>query len=292
MTFKAELKGREPVLYARVSTKDQRKTLKTQIQVLEKWLKDNGITRKPKIFQEQISGTSSEPPELLKAIEYCVSKPSKTFLLVRDFQRISRNWRYGGKNLVALYEADVPVVSALKNQVSSTGKTIKDEDWLIGLFMSIGAQEVDQITKRTETGVAEAQKKGIFSGSPPNLYPEEELNPLRELERLLRAGIGQNDASRRLSKSTSWYRKRRDLLAKIRERGGDELVETWLDVTDKIRTIQQGLGKSAQDKKKERAVLRMTSGFLQQPFDFPAPTDADLNEYVTNFKLYLPKRRK
>jgi len=292
MTFKAELKGREPVLYARVSTKDQAKTLKTQIQVLEKWLKDNGITRKPKVFKEQISGTASDPPELLKAIEYCVARPSKTFLLVRDFQRISRNWRYGGKNLVALYEADVPVVSALKNQVSSTGKTIKDEDWLIGLFMSIGAQEVDQITKRTESGVAEAQKKGIFSGSPPNLYPEEELNPLRELERLLRAGIGQNDASRRLSKSTSWYRKRRDLLAKIRERGGDELVETWLDVTDKIRTIQQGLGKSAQDKKKERAVLRMTSGFLQQPFDFPAPTDADLNEYVTNFKLYLPKRRK
>ena len=292
MTFKAELKGREPVLYARVSTKDQRKTLKTQIAVLEKWLKDNGITRKPKIFQEQVSGTSSEPPQLLKAIEYCVARPSKTFLLVRDFQRISRNWRYGGKNLVALYEADVPVVSALKNQISSTGKTIKDEDWLIGLFMSIGAQEVDQTLKRTEAGVQEAQKKGIFSGSPPNLYPEEELNPLRELERLLRAGIGQNDASRRLSKSTSWFRKRRDLLAKIRERGGDELVETWLDTTDKIRTIQQGLGKSAEDKKKERAVLRMTSGFLQQPFDFPAPTDADLNEYLTNFKLYLPKRRK
>ena len=87
MTFKAELKGREPVLYARVSTKDQRKTLKTQIAVLEKWLKDNGITRKPKIFQEQVSGTSSEPPQLLKAIEYCVARPSKTFLLVRDFQR-------------------------------------------------------------------------------------------------------------------------------------------------------------------------------------------------------------
>ena len=292
MSFKQELKGRQPVLYARVSTEEQKKTLSNQVDILEKWLKDAGITRKPKVFKEQVSGTVALPPMLGTAIAYCAERPGKTFLLVRDYQRISRNWRYGGQNMIPLFESDTPVVSALKNQVSSTAKTIRDEDWLIGLFMAVGAQEVDQLKKRTAAGTAAAQRAGIFSGSPPNLFPEEALNPYRELVRLLAAGVGQSEASRRLSKSTSWFRKRRDFLAKVRERGGDELVEQWLDTTDRIRAIQQGLGKSAEDKKRQRAVLRMTSGFLQEPFNFPVPTDADLNEYFTNFKEYQPKRKK
>lgn len=292
MTFKSDLKGRQPVIYARVSTDEQKKTLGNQVAGLEKWLTTEGITREPKVFKEQVSGTVALPPALNEAIQYCIARPSKTFLLVRDFQRISRNWRYGGRNMIALYENDVPVVSALKNQMSSTSKSLQDEDWLIGLFMSIGAQEVDQIKKRTQAGTEASQAQGIFSGSPPNLYSEEAMNPYRELERLLAAGIGQTEGSRRLGRSTSWFRKRRDFLRDIRERGGDELVNTWLDVSDKIRTIQQGLGKSADDKKRMRAVLRMTSGFLQQPFNFPAPTDADLTNYVTNFKDFQPKRKK
>ena len=292
MTFKEELKGRQPVLYARVSTEEQKKTLSNQVDILEKWLKDAGITRKPKVFKEQVSGTVALPPMLGDAIAYCAERPGKTFLLVRDYQRISRNWRYGGQNMIPLFESDTPVVSALKNQVSSTAKTIRDEDWLIGLFMAVGAQEVDQLKKRTAAGTAAAQRAGIFSGSPPKLFPEEALNPYRELVRLLAAGVGQSEGSRRLSKSTSWFRKRRDFLATVRERGGDELVESWLDTTDRIREIQRGLGKSAEDKKRERAVLRMTSGFLQEPFNFPVPTDADLMEYLTNFKAYQPKRKK
>jgi hypothetical protein len=41
-----------------------------------------------------------------------------------------------------------------------------------------------------------------------------------------------------------------------------------------------------------KAVRRMTSGYENQPFDFTAPTDADLMEYFTNFNLYKPKRSK
>ena len=63
MSFKKRLAGREPVIYARVSTKDQKKTLKTQIEFLEGWLKSKGITRKPKVFREQVSGGSDAPVE-------------------------------------------------------------------------------------------------------------------------------------------------------------------------------------------------------------------------------------
>ena len=80
MTFKEELKGRQPVLYARVSTEEQKKTLSNQVDILEKWLKDAGITRKPKVFKEQVSGTVALPPMLGDAIAYCAERPGKTFL--------------------------------------------------------------------------------------------------------------------------------------------------------------------------------------------------------------------
>lgn len=294
MTFKDALKGREPVIYVRVSTKEQKGTLPKQIATIEAWLKANKITRKPKVFKEQTSGTNPNPPELLKAIEYCISKPGKTFLIVRDFQRISRNWRYGGKNLIPLFENDVPVVSALKNQMSSTTTSIQDEDWLIGLFMALGAQEVDQVKKRTEAGVAAAAEKGVLRGTNKDFFPKEALNPYRELKRLLEAGVGQTEASRRLGRSTSWFRKNRDFFRLITERGGDSLLETWLDLSDKIRRIEneQRGGKTKEEAKKLKAVRRMTSGFVQEPFNFPIPTDEMLEEYLTNFKEYQPKRTK
>ena len=295
MTFKQTLKGREPIIYARVSTKEQKGTLPKQISTITAWLKINGITRKPKIFKEQTSGTNPNPPELLKAIEYAISKPGKTFLIVRDFQRISRNWRYGGKNLIPLFENDVPVVSALKNQMSSTTKDIQDEDWLIGLFMALGAQEVDQVKKRTAAGTAAARAKGVLRGTNKDFYSKEALNPYRELKRLLEAGVGQTEAARRLGRSTSWFRKNRDFFRMVQEKkGGDVLLEAWLDVSDKIRTIEQSLrfGRTKEEAKKLRAVRRMTSGFVQEPFNFDIPTDMMLEEYLVNFEQYQPKRAK
>lgn len=293
MTFKTTLKGREPVLYIRVSTKEQKGTLNAQEAFLEKWLTDNGISRKTKVFKEQVSGTTMQPPELLKAIAYCASKPGKTFLLVRDFQRISRNWRYGGANMIPLYESDTPVVSALKNQLSSTNASIADEDWLIGLFMAIGAQEVDQLKKRTAAGTAAARKTGVIPGTTLDFYLSDSLNPYRELLRLLKAGVGQSDSSRRLDKSTSWFRKRRDFFSLVRERGGDKLVEDWLLTTDRMRDRLATLNlKNKDDKKRERALKRMTSGFLKFPWEFDQPTEAELDDYMMNFKQYQPKRTK
>lgn len=292
MTFKQALKGREPILYARVSTREQKNTLKAQLAAGEAWLKEQGITRKFKVFSEQTSGTNPAPPVLLDAIEYATQKPGKAFLIVRDFQRISRNWRYGAKNMVPLFESDIPVVSVLKNSMSSTIMNPQDDDWLIAVFMGIGAQEVDQIKKRTLAGVAASAAAGIVAGTTLQFYEEEALNPYRELHRLLRAGVGQSEASRRLGKSTSWFRKRRDFFDEIQRRGGDELVEDWLDMTDKIRTIFQSLDKKGDGAKQRKAVARMTSGFMKRPFDFEKPTNAQLRNYVKNFKQFKPKRTK
>lgn len=294
MKWKDALKGREPVIYARVSTKEQKGTLKTQVAGITKWLTSNKITRKPVIFQEQISGTTKEPTKWLEAVEYATSKPNKTFLIVRDFQRISRNWRYGGKNMIDLYENEIPVVSVIRNTMSATNDNPTDDDWLIGLYMALGAQEVDQLKKRTKKGLAEARDAGILKGTNKDFYSKEVLNPYRELLRYLEAGMGQSEASRKLGRSSSWFRKNRDFYALVRERGGEKLLMSWLDLSDKIRKIEQDLrfGKTKVEAAKIKAVRRKTSGFVQEPYNFPIPTDEMLSEYIENFEEYQPKRTK
>jgi len=292
MSFKQMLAGREPVIAARVSTREQKKTLDAQVSACESWLKSQGITRKPKVFKGVGSGTEPNPPVIVEAVDYCTSKPGKTFLVLRDFQRMSRNWRYGAKLMIPLYENDIPVVSVLKNSMSSTESSPQDDDWLIAVYMGIGAQEVDLLKKRTRSGTLAAAKLGILPGTTLDFYENDSLNPYRELHRLLRAGIGQNETARRLNKSSSWFRKRRDFFKVIQERGGDALVEDWLDMTDKIRTIYQEQPKKGDGLKIRKAVARMTSGFMKRPYDFDKPTDAQLLDYVMNFKNFAPKRTK
>ena len=160
MDIKKDVKGRIPVIYARVSTGDQTGTLPTQVNAVKEWMKRNKIPQSGiKVFKEQVSGTATSPPKLREAIEFILKNPEKYFLIVRDWQRISRNWRFGGKNMVDLYEANVPVVSTLQNQISGTIDTIQTGDWLIGLQMSIGAQEVDQGRLRIKSGVEASRKK-------------------------------------------------------------------------------------------------------------------------------------
>jgi len=306
MTFKQALKGRTPVIYARVSTGDQTGTLPTQIDAVKGWLKREKIPgSRIKTFKEQVSGTATNPPEFTKAVMFVLANPEKYFLIVRDWQRISRNWRFGGKLMADLYEANIPVVSTIQNQISGTIDNPTDDDWLIGLYMSIGAQEVDQTKRRIKTGITASKKKGILSGQPKLVYPDEELNPYRELDRLLKAGIGQSEGARRLNKSTSWFRKNRDFFRETRERGGDELLEKWMKLIDYYRALEQEHG-SAQGRTTQGrtgakrfisgnprvlAVRRMTGGFVQQPWNYDEPTVEEMEEYFNNFKQYQKIRK-
>jgi len=295
MITKKSLGIRQIVIWIRVSTLEQKGTLKAQLEFIKKALKAYGFTdaeiARAKVFGGQFSGTIISD-EWNACTAYCLEQKVPTALFTRDFQRISRNWRLGGAMMIPLFDANVPIISVLKNQVSSTADTIQDNDWLIGLLMAVGAQEVDQLKKRTLAGVEAARKEGILPGTTLNFYTDETLNPYRELLRLLRAGVGQSEGSRRLNKSTSWFRKRRDFFALLSERGGDELVMKWLDATDMIRERLAGLGNGKEDNLRKKAMLRMTSGFMKEPFNFDPFTEDDLDEYLTNYKEYKPKRTK
>jgi len=294
---KEAIKDRDVFIYARVSGAKQEGTLPTQIKAVKDSLRGMGYRKafKGRIFQEQASGTVLERPELAKAIEAMKNHPRPAILVVRDIQRFSRD-PYGlGALYRQMWEQDIPLASLTENLVLGTQKNPSPNADLLGpILIAIGGQEVNLRKKQSLVGRQAAKAKGISGGQPMRVYSNEPLNPYRELVRLLAVGIGQKTGSTRLGRSGSWWRKNRDKIDRIRRAKGDDGVEEFLSLTDKIREMEQEFGPRFGRSVRRQgmvAVSRMTSLYLSEPERVERPTDEEVDEYFTNFKEYLnPKK--
>jgi len=83
-------------------------------------------------------------------------------------------------------------------------------------------------------------------------------------------------------------------LLDIHTKGGDEKLEEYIERTEMIRKFEQKHGKGIGPKAKQpnKIVRRMTSGYLQSPFEFDVWNQEDIDEYFQNWKQYRPKRSK
>ena len=302
MTPKEAFKGAKVLSYQRVSTTKQEGTLPTQERVNKESLKKEGFTGKPEMFSEQASGTKLDRGQLLAMITRALAlkkSGKKVVIALRDFQRFSRNAYDIGilyKNTPSLEESlwynDIPLVSLSENIVTGTRANANPTGDLMGpLLVVIGGQEVAIRTDQTQKGVGRARDEGIIAGVGINLYPNERLNPYRELLRMLQAGITQTEASRRLGRSASWAKDNKFRLQDIALQGETALAD-WLEVTDIIREYEQenGTRVGPTATKRMKAIGRKTSGYLKFPDKFDVPTKEDIQFYYDNFKDFQPKR--
>ncbi len=289
--------------YHRVSTVKQEGTLGTQEKDVSDKSKDLlGIKGQAKRYSEQGSGKNNPDREQLTLmIEEAVAakRAGKTPVIVmRDIQRIARDpydigfiYKYKPTQEDSLWANDIPLISLNEQMVTGT-KNFKSltGDFLAPLFINLGGQEVATRTKQTRAAVAAAREKGILAGTPINLYPKSDLNPLTTLDRLLRE---ENLSQRRMAditgRSNSWVRDTKFKFAEIRNKEAG--FQEWLAIGDKVRNMEREFGPRTGSGASKRmiAVGRMTSGYFARPWEFPAPTDEDLDEYFTNFKDYQPK---
>jgi len=98
-----------------------------------------------------------------------------------------------------------------------------------------------------------------------------------------------------VGRSPSWVRDTKFKFSEIREKHpeGEKGFQDWLDVTDLVRNmeIENGSRVGQGASKRMIAVGRMTSGYFARPFEYPTPTQDDIDEYFLNFKEYQPKRK-
>lgn len=138
--------------YARVSTEEQ--NLDRQLDSL----KEAGCE---KIFQEKITGTKKERPELDKLMEQL---RSGDLIIISDLTRLSRS---------------VKDLFSLVDQIEKKGANIKSlkESWMdtstpqgklmFTIFAGISQFERDLISQRTLEGLAAARARGKKGGRPP-----------------------------------------------------------------------------------------------------------------------------
>jgi len=305
MTPREALKGAKVFAYHRVSTTKQEGTLPVQERTVKAGLKKEGFTGKAESSSEQASGTKLDRDGLidgiiLPAIAYKNKNPQKKVVVaVRDFQRISRNpydlgilYKATPSIQDSLWSNDIPLVSLTEGIVTGTKNEPNPNGDLMGpLLVTIGGQEVSIRKEQTLKGVKDARAGGIIAGVGINLYPEERLNPYRELLRMLQAGISQTEASRRLGRSASWSKDNRRRLEAIAIMSESALAD-WLEVTDIVREYEQEFGTRVGPKasKRMKAVGRKTSGYLKFPDKFDVPTREDIQFYFDNFKDFQANR--
>lgn len=296
ITAKEALKQGKVRVYLRVSSEGQEGTLPDQEKTVLQGLKRLGFKGKPQIYQEQASGTKKRREQLQQMLTDMRRSDKDSVVVVRDFQRFTRDPVHYGALWDEFRDRGLRIVSINENMVTGTSAMPDPQaDLLVPILIAAGGSEVNIRKVQTAQGVQRAREKGIFSGTPPELFRKEAIEPRREMIRLLREGVGQTEVSRRIGKSTSFVRKNRAKHSRIVELGGEELLNDYLDAIDLVREFMNEKDEDVRGSRasvRMKTVARMVSGFLAEPFndDFRKPTRADLDEYYDNFGEYKKKR--
>ena len=298
-TVQEALKGAKIIVYARVSTGSQKKTLDNQIETVRNYLSGMGITKEPlAIFAERVSGAGvnkKERPKLHQAMELAQKTKGKVAIVVKDISRFSRSPWGAGFLIHPLIQKKIPIIDLTYNKV--TGAAIED-DLILPILASVAGQEPKARGKATRPAVEAAREKGIVK-STLDLYPDEPRHPIREFIALTKRGYNRTKIATLMGRSTSWAKKTEKRIAAAKAAGK---LNDWLKVTDIVRKLeientprfQRGKrGRTPAGKKPKKpmiAVGRMTSGFLETPADFPTPTEEEIMFYFDNFQDYQRKR--
>jgi DNA invertase Pin-like site-specific DNA recombinase len=284
-------------VYLRVSTTGQEGTLPDQQKTVLSGLKSLGFKGKPEIYSEQASGTKKDRKELLRMLQDIRDSPKESVVVVRDFQRFTRDPVHYGALWDEFRDRGIRIVSINENLATGTAKKVEPQaDLLVPILIAAGGSEVNIRKEQTQQGLDRSKEKGILQGSAPLFYRKEPLEPRRELRRMLQAGLGVLETSRRIGKSTSFVRKNRDKMQTILIEGNESSLQDWLDTLDLIRAYMNEKDeddRGSKATKRMKTVVRMVSGYLNNPnAGFPKPTRADIEEYYNNFGLYKVKKKR
>lgn len=191
--------------YARVSTEDQ------NLEIQCKELKAAGCT---KIFQEKLSGTKKQRPELAKALEQL--RENDTFIVWR-LDRLARSTRDLLEITEIINSANAQFLSISEpwaNTTSHAGRMI------MTVFAGIAEFERDLIRDRTGSGREAAIKRGVKFGRPGKINKDQ-----RDLiSRLISEGKSIKDISKTFSvHPTTIYRSLRP--NSLQEEAKDALLD-------------------------------------------------------------------
>lgn len=141
--------------YARVSTESQ--NLDRQIDALIEY----GIDKR-NIYQEKITGTKRNRPELDKMID---ELQESDIVIVADLTRISRSTK-DLLEIVDKIKSKGAAIKSIKDTWLDTTSTNPYNDFLLTVMSGLSQLERDLISQRTKEGLASAKARGRNGGRP------------------------------------------------------------------------------------------------------------------------------
>jgi len=295
MNPKEALKGKKVRIYLRVSGAKQEGTLPDQEKTVKGVLKALGFKGRAEVYSEQASGTKEDRPELLRMLQDIRDSPKDSVVVVRDFQRFTRDPVHYGAIWNEFRNKGIRIISTNENMVTGTAEIPDPQsDLIVPILISAGGSEVNIRKLQTIQGVKRAKEKGILQGSTPLLYRKDALEPRTEMLRLLKAGVSGNQIAVRLQKSTSFVRKNKKKFEDIILVGGEQALTDYLETINLVRDFMNEKDEDTRGSKatvRMKTVLRMVSGYLNNPTNpnLSMPTREDLDEYYDNFNDYKKK---
>lgn len=279
-----DFKDRYPILLARVSTSRQKDSLPRQVQDMKQAIYSFGYRKEPVIVQIQTSGKAADL-ETLRAVEEQIRKyPRRQFaLFVRDTPRFARHTKAA---LIAVDRFGALGVPVFPLDVGrSPGPTGTTSRMLFEITTAVATGGKAPETDAQQAGVDRRAKEGVVKGVPKDLYAEKMkkgkslYRQVWSLAPAVEAGtLSQTNGAKSLGLYRQKFMDIIELLNELREKGGPEKVEEFLQVVDAINNaeLRKGVGSRARmpasmRTERSRALHRVTVAYLQFPFDYPRP---------------------
>ena len=147
--------------YCRVSTASQ--STERQVSELEEYAQRNNVEL-AKVFTEQISGAAKNEnrPELTSMIQYVITKPRISKVIVWELSRLGRNTLEVLKTIEILnkHRINLHIISSNIETLDADGNVNPIARLILTIMAELGAMERKQIRDRMNSGYVHYLKKG------------------------------------------------------------------------------------------------------------------------------------
>ena len=311
MIYPKDLKGIKPVVYLRISNREQvpqdkgkipekQQGFKNQLAKVESYLKAHGLSMpKPEnIHYEMASGGDPTRPILKRAIQQAVDMKGKRMFVVAELSRFHRDLRYGMKDTIPMYENDIRLIVTDDSLITGTKASPEgDNDILMGLKISLAQGERERLRKRVKGSIATKQAQGVFTSKGLEIYPEADgdiyqyvIDNVEKFAPEKKGGIGWAASYRLLETvygktppfSNQWARKAAQRILDMKGGMTPEEFDTWNTFRKRILEMERSFGK---DDWRMKAVRYRSNGYLTAPLDdnySTKPTEEIIQDAIDN----------
>lgn len=148
--------------YVRVSTLDQEKGVRSQVDAIQRYLDGHGM--KARWYRDRLSGKDTERPAF-KKLEKAIFHGEVNTVVVWKLDRLSRSLRDGINLLCDWLEKGVRIV-AVSQQLDFSGPTGK---MIASLLFAVAEMERENLRENTKRGLAAAKARGVKLGRPSTI---------------------------------------------------------------------------------------------------------------------------